>query len=304
MGKQSALRYEIAPVVLEHGTAPDYLNLMQMQNFSINPNAQKSRMRVGGDINSQAFILGRAKPTVTLGTRDLLTALGGISIKNGLCVTKAEFNTFERDVCNAWTGEGVCVTANGGGLIYPDSLSASVDDQDGAMLNMTFLPFWNRTDESPLVISHIPDTSGIVPLFKSNYFMGPIYAGGNEVVSPLNVNINFGLTVSGNPSSPGPYDDLAAITDSSPTITISGSDISNLSSMFYGIASNVAIYFQKGTPYGSRVPAGDSSHIKITATTSDVVRQSVSGDVPGDVVDQYLLNIVGPLTIALDSTIP
>ena len=304
MAKQSAYRYEIAPVSFEYGTTPDHLLLNQLDNFSINTNNQKSRIRPGGSVDSLAWVLGRSKPTVSMSTRDLFACLGTISGLTGLCVGKGIFNVWERDVCQVWTGQGVQFQALGGGLVYPTTLAASVEDTDGANMQLMFVPFYNGSD-LPLKAVAIADTSvETQPAFNTVYYMGPLYINGTQIFGAQSYNINFGLTVSASAARPGPYDTLAAITDRNPNIAITGSDLSQISSLFYGQLTDVSMYLQKGTPYGDRIAPNVAEHIKITASVSDVERTTVGGDAPADATDQMTLRPVGSLSISVASVIP
>jgi hypothetical protein len=300
----TAERYEVAPVVLEHDTDL-FLQLRQLNGFEVSTNAQKSRMRAAGSVDSLAWITGRAKPTASLTTRDLAAALASISPSAGLVVgVRADFHVFERDVGNVWTGAGRTFAAKGGGFIYPESLAASVDDTDGALLTCTFIPFWNGTDD-PIAVENVADI-GVVPApqFGSQYFMGPLFVNGTAINGVTSVTVNFGLTCSGTTQTPGPYDRLCAITDRSPSIQFTGLKLDEIQSLFYGQMSNVAVYFQAGVQFGDRVPYGTASHVKLTATAADIEHGTVGGKAPEDATDQFTIRPVGPLSLSLASTIP
>ena len=299
----TAERYEIAPVVLEHST-DQTLELNQLIGFNVSTNTQKARTRAGGSVDSLAWIVGRGKPTVNMTTRDAATALTAIPATSGLCIDKATFNVFERDVCNVWTGAGSSYVSNGGGLIYPDSMAASVDDSDGALLTLMYIPFWNGT-EDPLLVTPVADTALVpAPAYNSSFFMGPLYVNGVELKGITSATLNFGLSVSATTETPGPYDRLAAVTDRAPTIQITGLKLDEITSLFYGQQTNTALYFQKGAQFGDRVPYLTAEHIKFTAAVSDIEHTDIGGDAPADATDQFTLRIVGPPSVSLASTIP
>lgn len=298
----TAERYEIAPATFTHGVA-ETMNLQQMQGFTVSPSLQKSRIRPGGTLDALAFMVGRGKPTTTFTTRDLFTILTEMSPTSGLCVSDAIFRELERDECNAWTGGGVTFNSQGGGLIYPDTLTASLDDADGAMLSCTFMPFWDGTND-PIEAAYVADMSAApAAAFVSQYFLGPVYKNAAEILGVTQSSVNFGLTVSGSPKSPGPYDNTCAITDRQATFTFSTTK-SNAQLLMFGECDVLSMYFQKGASCSDRVPAATSEHIKVSCTTGFFEVTSTGGEAAADAQVQVTVSPVGPITLSLASAIP
>lgn len=301
----SAERYEIAPITLQYGVGPTDLDLAQMQNFQLSPNITKSRVRAGGSVDALAFIVSRGRPQVTFGTRDLATYFGQVSPTLGLPITgDAIFREFERDEDDIWTGNGMTYTAGGGGFLIPQSLSASIDGPDGAVLTSMFLPYWDGTN-LPLVAAEGSMSGAPTVAFGSQFFLGPVYHNSTEIRGITQSSVDFGLTLSGAPLTPGPYDRSSAITDRQPVFSFT-THKSNVNTDLFGagVNTNLSLYFQKGSSNSDRVATTTSEHLKVSCTAGFIEIQETGGEAGSDAMRQILVSPIGTIAISIASTIP
>jgi len=313
-----AERFEIAPVTfpyLDQSDAQQTLDLKQLQGFTVDPNSQKSKTRAGGNVDPLAYIVGRAKPTASITTRDIDGALPIVSINTGLLCnpgTNLEGPTFrflQRATANTFMPtdglDHYKIYSPGGGHLYPNTLSADVEDTNGAQLQMTFMPYWDGVNK-PFEQVNLIDMVGIPTTeFSSQYFLGPIYAGGAEILGVTSVNIDFGLTCSGTTKSPGPYDRVSAVSDREPTVTFSVLNMEmGLANMFNVCAQTLDVYLQQGEVCGDRYPVTEAKHIKISIGTVALENDSQGGEAPNDATQSFIAKAVGAVTFAQDVTIP
>ena len=169
-----------------------------------------------------------------------------------------------------------------------------------------FIPFWDATNLPPIDAA-IADTSGDPTVaFRSQFFLGPVYHNSVEIRGIQQTSVNFGLTVSAAPLSPGPFDNSSAITDRQPDDPVPHvQGKCQVSNLFYGsITNNLSFYFQRGAASADRVAKGTASHVKVTCTAAVVEVEEVGGDAPGDVDNQFTIRPIGPIAISIASAIP
>ncbi len=217
----------------------------------------------------------------------------------------AIFRELERAEADIWTGGGMTYTAGGGGFVYPNSLSASVGEADGAALSCTFLPWWDALT-LPIVAAYAASmASAPAAAFGSQYFLGPVYHNGAEIRGVQQSTIDFGLSVSGAPLTPGPYDRSSAITDRNPTFTFQTSKSNAHTSMFGSAVNTIfSFYFQKGTANSDRVPFATAEHIKLSCSAGFIDVTEAGGSAGADATLNVSVSPVGPIAISTASAIP
>lgn len=300
--------FEIFPCSFIY-TGPTTLNLAQMNSFRCESGGQFSRVRVGGSVYTLANLLNQARPRATFQTADLATYFGAVSVTAGLKITStATFRLGEREDCGIFmtSTEHVTVTATKG-ILWPLSLSAEQDSQNGAVLQSAFMPLYDGTND-PWVVTDAVDFSGApAAAFGSQFFLGPVYHNSSELAGVTRVSIDFGIDVRGITQTPGPYARAAAIYDVNPMLrfTTKKVDLAAAVDMFArAVTSSFAIYLQKGAASSDRVAAATTSHCKISCTAGTIETEDVDGSAGDDAVVNILVRPTSALAISVASAIP
>jgi hypothetical protein len=300
-------RFSIYTVTLNN-TVP----LPQVDGWTLNPGTRRSPVIPGGLVDPTHVGIAGAAPTITVTTRDLAAYIAGVSVSAGLsCTATSTFVYQER----ADGGTFVAAATNthetltcAKGFIYPTTLTASQDDNDGASLESTFVPLWNGTVQ-PVVWNTGQAISGItVPSFGSRFFLGPVYHAGAEVTGVTNVTIDFGIEYVAKGFSGSPYPTMGSIVTRQPSIrfTVAKVDAAAALTTIFGsaISTGIVVYLQKGVTSGTRVAAATAQHCKITAASGDwsLNEASVQNNEDGSVT--FIATPTTTLAAVTNSAIP
>ena len=221
--------------------------------------------------------LSGANPTISINTRDLLTFLGAVSISAGLsCTGTSTFVLQERSDGGTFLSSSTAthekLTATKG-FIYPTSISASQDGDDGAVCEANFVALWDGTN-LPVVWNTASAINTLTaPSFVGRYFLGPVYHNGSQINGLTNVTINPGIEYTARAFSGEPYPKIGSIMARNPSIqfTVTEAAAASTLTMIHGsaISTSLAVYLQKGVASGTRVAAATAQHIKISAASGD-----------------------------------
>lgn len=305
----TAQRFGLFPCSVVH--AGGTLNLAQMQDFNVTPQAQKDRFFAPGSVDPKAHILTAADPQITFGTQDLATYFGTVSATVGLALTGAgaTFRLQERS-----TLDGVFETSTthetftaARGLVIPTQLSSSQDDQTGAVLQSTLVVLYDSST-SPIVHNTGVDfATAPTPAFVGEFFQGPVYHNGSEIPGITSTRIDFGITFATKRTSGQVYPTLGAITQRAPVFnftTLKADVTASLDIFQRALSGTLACYFWKGADAGSRVAAATASHCKVSAATGVWNDESiqVSGNDDGTV--NIAVMPTGTMAVSVASAIP
>jgi len=196
-----------------------------------------------------------------------------------------------------------------GGLICPESLTASQADESGALINCKV---WVTSDDGhtdPLThVDGVDLTAGdaTTPAFNSRYFMGPVTVGGSLVEGITDVSVNFGLMAS-YPSFDGDvFPRVATIDTRQPTITFTTSkgNVGAALSMFGRSSGAVSCYFIKGANNGTRAALSTAEHVSNTSSAGMWHHDSASVSDNGDGTVSFTILPTGALAQSLTATVP
>ncbi len=306
----SAERFALFPCSFIHGAAQT-LNLAQMQNFDAQTAAAISRRFVSGAVDPKANILVSADPRVSFGTRDLATYFGTISPTVGLALTGAgaTFRLQERS-----TLDGVWETSTthetftcSTGLILPRRISASQDDQDGAVLESELVVLYDGSTQPIVHNTGVDFATAPTPAFTSEFFLGPVYHNGSEIGGVTQVSVDFGINFAPRRVSGQYFATKGAIVQRAPmfTFTILKVDArSAINKFIAAITSSFAVYFWKGADAGSRVAVGTGAHCKISCTAGVWNDQNISARENDDGTVTVQMLPTGTIAVSVASAIP
>ncbi len=284
----------------------------QINSFDIIPGASRSRIHVGGSVDPKAHIEAFSDPRIRFGTRDQTTYWGVVSPTTGLPLTGAgaTFRLQERETQSTF---GAAATAGdtftvAQGIVIPQSISASQDDTEGAIIESELVCEHNGS-VLPIVKNTAVDISSgtLTPAFNSMFFMGPVYINSAEIPGIVSTRVDFGIEYSSKRTSGQVYATLGAITRRAPTISITTlkADATTALAMFLrALAGTVAIYFWKGADAGNRVAVATGAHLKISAAAGSWGEDSISVNNLDDAMTTISIMPTGSLATSITSAIP
>jgi hypothetical protein len=301
------VRHSIYPCSFVH--AGGTLNLAQMENFSISPNSQKSAIIPGGALDRAHIGIASAAPTATFGTRDLVTALTDISVTTGLGLTGAGTFRLQQRADNSTFLTGLShetFTATGG-FLRPTQISASQDDNDGAMATFEFVPLWDGSANPFVHNTGVDFSTAPSPGFTSRFFLGPVYHNSAALDGITQISIDPGVNYVPRAFNGDPYARKGAIVTRTPTVTFTTANMAagNALDVFgSAISTSLDVYLQKGVASSTRVAAGSSVHVKISVAAGDWALDDASVQGNDDGTQSFTAMPTGAISISLASTIP
>jgi hypothetical protein len=306
----TAARFVLFPCSFVSGSSVT-TNLAQMQDFSVNPNASKDRFYAAGAIDPKAHILTSADPQISFSTQDLATYFSIVSPTVGVALTGAgaTFRLQERATLDGVFETGAThetFTATKG-LICPTRISASQDDQTGAVIQSTLYCLYDGSTNPIVHNTGVDFTSAPTPAFTSEFFLGPIYHNGSEITGVTQVSVDFGIQFVPKRTSGQVFATLGAITRRSPTFTFTTlkADATAALDIFNrALTGTLAIYLAKGADAGSRVSYATGAHCKISAATGVWSDDSISVSSNDDGTVSISIMPTGTIAVSVASTIP
>lgn len=305
----SAQRFVLFPCSVVHGAAQT-LNFAQIQDFAVNPGGTIDEFYAPGSIDRKANILANATPQITFGTQDLATYFGAVSPIVGLALTGAgTFRLQERSNLDGVfetgsTHETFTVT---GGIIVPTRLTASQDDQTGAVLQSMLHVLYDGTNVPVIHNTGVDFTAAPAPAFTSEFFLGPVYHNSVEIPGITQVSVDFGIQFVARRTSGQVWATLGAITRRQPTFTFTTlkADVTSAINIFNrALSGTLAIYLWKGADAGSRVAVATAQHCKISAATGQWNDESIQVTGHDDATVNIIVRPTGTIATAVNSAIP
>ncbi len=303
----SAKRFSVYPASFVH--AGGTLNLSQLSSFSVSPGGQKKAFTPGGSVNPAAHLLSHATPEVSLQTTDLTTLLAVLSLTTGLnCTSGATFRLQERSSGATFeagaTHETFTSTA---GFLNVESISASIDDENGASLDLKYTPLWGGSTRPLVHNTGVDFNTAPTPAFNSQFFLGPVYLNGAQLEGITRVAFRPGISFMVKRTDGDPYARLGAVVKVEPVFefTTLKADVGGVLNVFGRALGGVfAIYLQAGVNNSDRVAAASSAHIKISVATGDAQHDTVQASGEDDATATFSVRGTGSVTLATGSAIP
>lgn len=292
------------------------MDVTQMMGFELDAGNTKKRIIPSGSVDPAAIITPRQRPRFRLRTQDLATVLGVVSLQGGFCFDEAStFQLQERADCGTFLSGGTHIgKRTQKGFMFVESITAEQDSEDGAILNLGYVPLYVDQDpDKPIVETLTGHTLLATPAYVSNFFLGPFYHNSTEIPGLMSTTLNFNPTVQAAPSSPGAYDDIVSITMREPEFVYRFLKSDEFDAWKHGghpVTSSFASYFQKADPSNAaaagdaRIAPATTQHVKISGTAGDFETRNISVDGVEDAVTEVVLRPTGTLSLSIASAIP
>lgn len=287
------------------------LNFKHLENVNVSPQTTRPAIVPAGSIDSLAQIVAFADPSVTITTSDIDTIIATIDIANGLCATGVTTLRFARRLnCGTFATGAVnhTITAPGGGFIFPTSFSAEQDGQDGAQCELSFMPFYDGTNEPLLHNQSVDFAAAPAPGFVSRFYLSKVRINGITLDGVTSVRLDTNTTFSMRRESGQVYATGGAIVRREPRFTIQTFDLAAAraagSSLINNSAPTVDVYFIKGLANGTRVAAGTNVHARISCSSMALNTENVSVSGTEDANASLAFAANGTLTSVVNAAIP
>lgn len=259
---------------------PTAFNLQQLDRFNLSVNAQQASIIPGGAVDVACTHMSNADPMVEIGTRDCLTFLTACSPSAILPFTAGVGRAQKRDENGTFLTSTNHETYNiAKGVLVPGSISASQDDQEGAMLSLAAHILYDGTNLPVTRSTGVDFSSAPAPACISRYFLGPIYIDATQIANIERASIDFGVNYAAKGFNGSPYPTEGAIITRTPTISLTSSALAidaAVSMFLRAMSGDVRVFFQKGVHGSDRVAAASSAHLKISATGGTWGTESVT----------------------------
>ncbi len=285
------------------------LSLTQLKRQSVNTNPTKKKVIPGGAIDPAAVLLSHADGRMSFSTSDLATLLGDVSLTTGLEITGAATMRFQERTQSGTFESGAThesFTASKGFLVV-DSISASADDAEGAVVECSFVPLWDGTN-ALFVHNTGVDFSGVsAPAFASAFSLGPVYHNGSQIERVTRVTIRPGIEFNVKRTDGSPYASAGAIVRREPVFefTCLKLDVSgSLNPFTRALSGTLACYFWKMSNNSDRVAVATTEHVKISCAAGNIEDDSVEVADEDDATITYRVHPTGTLSLSTASAIP
>lgn len=299
----STTRFGIFPCTI------DSLELQQIGSASVRTGANKEFIMPGGSLDVAAIPLNMADPTVTIGSHDFTTILGGVSISAGLeCDTGGTFRYQKRADQGTFAGSTSNLTLSSTkGMALLRSIGAQVGSP--ATISLEYKPLWDGST-LPLVINNSVSFSGASqPAFGSVFYLGPMYVNSTQIEGVISTSVDPGLVFDVCIADGDLYPRVGSIIARRPSCTVTLKKAEYMATMGNVFNNNPATtvkwYFLKGA-HGTtaRVSAGTAEHCKISATAGAWNPETIDVQDVGDAAVQITFHPVGTLAASVASAVP
>lgn len=279
------------------------LDLTQLVSINMDMGNTIAPLTPAGLLNPAKHLTPRSIPNLSIVTGDLAGIFAAIDAQTGLlCDETSTFRLQERSDGGAFEAGAThpqWTTAKG--FIWPTTLSAELESQEGAQLTLSYMPLWNES-VAPLVPSDGNNLSGVTaPAFSSAFFLASPYLNGTVIEGCQSVNIDFGINVVGAPSQPNTYNTHASIQSRQPKITFTVMKADEQATMVQigtNIATSFAAYLQRADPDSDRIAAATTSHFKFSCTAGRIERRSVSWNGVADAAVEFMVYPNGSIAVS------
>lgn len=285
------------------------LNLQQLGSVDLRHGAQFNETVPAGSIDRAAVVLRSATAGCRISTQDILTFMGVVSPTAGLkCTGLCTFRYQKRADSAVFAGGTTNLTAVAQtGFLMPESISASGDTP--AEIASMFYPLWDGSNDPLAFTDAVNFGSAPQPAYSSEYYLGPVYLGGVQILGLESSRVTFGLTFMPKRYDGDVFPRSGAIEMRKPVITLTMTKLNWLTgqaaSMFMNnLASTLAVYYALGAPAGGRAAYAGANHVKISATAGAHHADSVSVRDEGDGTISIQIVPTGTIGLSLASTIP
>jgi hypothetical protein len=294
------------------------LDLTQLGGQTVQPGMRRAMVRPGGSVDPLAFVNATADPRVQLTSRALLAILTDVSIATGMQCTSGASIRYQKRADAGGTFDAAnedthMVLSSTGGFLWIDSIDVDIGSDQGAVANLSYMPYSSDGIADPLTAAVTNLTDQPVPAYLQVYFIGPAYVAGVPTLLPAlsRLRINPGLAVEPIIEDGSVFPTGAVIRRRDPSFDLTFLKASMVASPFSHLfgqvqAAQIDVYLWKGdtATVSGRLAAAATSHIKLSAATSNWSPDDISVSAEDDVTVTVSVRSLGVLAQALGSAIP
>lgn len=305
-------RFSTYPCRVVHGGGT--LNLTQLVGQSAEAERALSEVIPAGAVDRGAVIVSHQTPMIRITVDDLNTLLGTVSLFTGLKITgNSYFWAQKRDIGGLFAAGGAHFeTVVATGFMCVDEITASQDDEKGAVASCLVFPYSSDGITHPFATSVGASLAAApVPTFVSQYYLGRVYYGTDELEGVQSVRIKSGIGgFSLKRASGDVVPRKGSILTRVPEVEITFDDLDRF--VTFGpnswngatIGADLKIYLLRGSPGGTRLALGGAgnNHIKITYSAGyrAFLRHGGQGNADHDCVMQVLPTTLPTISLASD----
>lgn len=287
------------------------LDVTQLMGYELDAGNTKTGIIPSGSIDRAAVLTSRMRPRFRLRTKDMATVLGLVDLQAGYCFDEdSTFQLQERADCGTFLSGSTHIQRTvKKGFMFVDSITAEQESEDGAILNLEFIPL--KSGSNALVSHDTAQALLLSPAYVSSFFLGPFYHNSSEIPGVMGVTLNFGINVQPAPASPGAEDDVVSIISREPEFSVRCLKTDEFDGFKLGgtpVTSSFAFYFQKADATNAvgdgRVAVASSVHVKVSGTAGDFEVRNLSVDGQEDAAVELILRPTGTISLSVASAIP
>ena len=288
--------YGIYPAVF------DGLTINHMMSVGFSNKVQKMIVRAGGSVDPALIAEVVRENEIRMSTGDIGTVLGSVSVTNGLLVTSTgEIQFQQRKSGGVYLSTAEHVTLNSTrGMLIPNSISSTQDSQEGAALEISYMPF--RVGSNAPFIVNVDQSLASAPGVNAVYKQGPVVFENTLLKDIQESRTDFGI---GFVPWRGSGDIAAAdgaIETRDPKMEFTARNLKLLNAIgggLVGMTSGITQYYR-------RVGLGDgtNNHIAISFSAGTYEVTDVTGQGEKSVDQKVEVTGVGTIAIDLAAQIP
>lgn len=288
------------------------LDMNQVDSMTTSPNSEHTPFVPAGGITPAAWLVPKVQPEGTFTTQDLATFFGAVDVSTGLlCNEESTFALSKR----VQGGGGLSAANNTDhytwtaqlGQLFPESISAEADSNQGAQLNARFIALSNGT-LAPFVFQGSQAINAITaPGYNSSFALASPYHNSVEIQGCRSINLDFGAQYRSAANTPDTYNDCVVKVTQQPVFRFTVAKADEFAAQaLVGEAVNTsfAFYLQRiDATNGGRIAATTGSHFKLSFTAGKIARSDISASGIDDGTVEFMVHPVGALTVSLASQI-
>lgn len=288
--------YSVFPAVF------DGLTINHMLSLGFTTNIQKLIAMAGGSVDPALIAEVARENEIRMSTGDIGTVLGSVSPTNGLAVTSSgEIQYQRRQSGGVFSTLSEHVTLNSTkGILIPRTISSSQDSQEGAALEISYIPL-RVGSNAPFVVNVAQSLTG-APAVNSLYKQGPIIFENNYLADIQDSMTDFGITFEHWRGS----GDIAAadgsITKREPKMEFTGRNLELLNVIGGGLVgmTNGITQYYRAVGFGD----GTNNHIAISFSAGVYEVTDVSGQKENSVDQKVTVTGTGTISVTVGAAIP
>ncbi len=255
----------------------DSTTISQVSQVSHSANLTVDRGYESGNTNASTLYVTSGEPVFTITSSDLATALSGIGLTAGLCLSSTITLPFARQACAGTLGSGNHLVLSGAsGFAHITSISARQGDPKAQVqIEVCML----SSDGFAVPFSAVTNGNLASNTFVNEYRLGACYLNGTQIAGLTGVTVNPGIAYTKRSTDGGTYPIATYLDRITPSfeLTFENERAADSFGDSFSSVSNLYAYFRKKTSGGTVVAAATAEHIGISMAEGLAVVSTISG---------------------------